>query len=245
MREFLGLPPDWSENGHHIDSIILGVHWVILPLFIGFLVYFGYVLFRFRSGRQLEAAKKAPRGRFAMLLIAAIAIGELSVLFFIEIPLWAKRTSDLPTAEEATLVRVIGEQFVWNFHYPGEDGIFGPTSPDRIDGTNPVGLDFDAKTAWDDVVTVNQLHLPIDKPVLLELTAKDVIHAFYIPYLRVKQDVIPGQMIPISFVPKQVGSTEIGCAQLCGLGHFRMKAFLTLETREEFENWYEEELEYM
>ncbi len=244
MNEWLGLPPDYSQEGHHIDSLIAMVHWAILVLLVGWSLYLVYVLWRFRSGRQPEPLRTGPRGRFAMALVAVIALSELAVLFLVEIPLWAKRTGELPSADEVRVVRVLGEQFVWNFHYAGEDGIFGPTSSDWVDGTNPVGLDYDAPESFDDLVMINEFHLPVGEEVLFELRSKDVVHAFYLPFMRVRQDVIPGQTIRLAMTPVEVGESEIGCAQLCGLGHFRMLGRLTVESQEDFEAWYEEELAY-
>ena len=115
--------------------------------------------------------------------------------------------------------------------------------------TNPLGLDSSDPNASDDILTINQLHLPVDKPAIIHLSSKDVLHSFGLPEMRVKQDIIPGLSIPTWFVPAMTtkefqsikgDSTitfEIACAQLCGLGHYRMRGFLTVETQAEFEAW--------
>lgn len=244
MTRWLGMPADWSEDGHHIDFLIGLVHWGMALIAIGFTVYFALVLIRFRGGSGRKVSYEGARGRIGMSVAFAIFVAEMLVLAVVEIPLMNQRAR-MPDAAEATVVRVIGEQFAWNFHYPGEDGIFGATSSELIDSFNPIGLDFDDPDAGDDLVTINVFHVPIGRPVLVELQSKDVIHAFSIPLLRVKQDVIPGQSISISFEPTTTGETDIGCAQLCGLGHYRMKATLTIESPEDFAAWYEEELAYM
>ena len=142
----------------------------------------------------------------------------------------------MPSASEALVVQVTGEQFAWNIHYPGPDGKFGRTDLKLLDlQSNPLGLDRDDPAAKDDVTTLNQMHLPANKPVIVRLRSKDVIHSFGVPEFRVKQDAIPGLTIPIWFIPNvttaemraKTGNAEfqyeIACAQLCGLGHARMR----------------------
>jgi cytochrome c oxidase subunit 2 len=135
-------------------------------------------------------------------------------------------------------VHVVAEQFAWNVHYPGPDGVFGAREIALVDPvTNPLGLKTDDPAARDDIVTMNELHLPVDRPAIVHLTSKDVIHSFALPVMRVKQDVIPGLSIPVWFVPTQTGEYEIACAQLCGIGHYRMRGYLTIHTAEEYAAW--------
>ena len=145
--------------------------------------------------------------------------------------------SGLPPEHEAVVVRVVAEQFAWNIHYPGPDGVFGTTRPELVSPSNPIGLDRGSPHAADDVVTVNQLHLPVDRPVIVQLTTKDVIHSFSVPNFRVKQDAIPGLMVPVWFVPDRPGRYDLVCSQLCGLGHYRMRGTVTVETQEAFDAW--------
>jgi cytochrome c oxidase subunit 2 len=168
-------------------------------------------------------------------------------------PLWADRVEHRPPPAESTQVRVVAEQFAWNVHYPGPDGQFGRTDVELIDlQANPLGLDRNDPAAKDDVTTINQLHLPADRPALLTLSSKDVIHSFALQEMRIKQDVIPGMAIPVWFVPKvtteemraRTGNPEfnyeIACAQLCGLGHYRMRGFVTIHRPESFQKWMDE-----
>jgi cytochrome c oxidase subunit 2 len=106
---------------------------------------------------------------------------------------------------------------------------------------NPLGLDQDDPNAKDDITTINALHVPVNKPIVVELTSKDVIHSFGIPVMRVKQDAIPGQKIPVWFEAKKTGNFEIACAQLCGLGHYRMRGYFFSEDPDKFEGWLKEE----
>jgi cytochrome c oxidase subunit 2 len=161
----------------------------------------------------------------------------------------------MPSPNEALQVEVTPEQFAWNIHYAGPDGVFGKTDIKLIDlQSNPLGLDKSDPAAKDDVTTVNQLYVPVNKPIIVRLKSKDVIHSFNVPEFRVKQDAVPGLTIPIWFVPnittaemrtrtgKPEFQYEIACAQLCGLGHYRMRGFVNVLTAEEFQKWLDEQV---
>ena len=145
------------------------------------------------------------------------------------------------------MVRVVAEQFSWNVHYPGRRR---QCSAGRditlVDPDNPLGLDRDDPAAKDDITTINQLQ-PAGRAsrVIMYLSSKDVIHSFGMPQMRVKQDAIPGIVQPVWFTPTQTGRWEIACSQLCGLAHYRMKGFYTIQTQDAFEAWLEEEAEFL
>jgi cytochrome c oxidase subunit 2 len=103
--------------------------------------------------------------------------------------------------------------------------------------TNPLGVDYDHPDTQDDIITVNELHLPVGRPVVVYITSKDVIHSFSLPNLRVKQDAVPGLEIPVWFEATDTGRFDIGCAQLCGLGHYRRHGWITIHTSEEYNDW--------
>jgi len=188
-------------------------------------------------------------------LEGAVAVIEAILLVAFSIPLWAARVDHLPAENEALLVQVTGEQFAWNIHYAGPDGVFGRTNIQMIDvQSNPLGLDRSDPAAKDDVTTTNQLNLPVNRPIIVRLRSKDVIHSFGVPEFRVKQDAVPGLTIPVWFIPTvttaemriKTGNPqfqyEIACAQLCGLGHYRMRGFVTVQTAEEFQKWMDEQV---
>jgi cytochrome c oxidase subunit 2 len=188
-------------------------------------------------------------------LEGGVAVVEAILLVGFAIPLWAARVDRMPPESEALVVHVTAEQFAWNVHYAGPDGRFGRTDLKLLDvSSNPLGLDRSDPFAKDDVTTLNQLYLPANKPIIVRLRSKDVIHSFGVPELRVKQDAVPGLTIPIWFVPTvttaemrtRTGNPEfqyeIACAQLCGLGHYRMRGFVTIQTAEEFQKWLEEKI---
>jgi cytochrome c oxidase subunit 2 len=142
-----------------------------------------------------------------------------------------------PSDSQAFAVRVVGEQFAWNVQYPGKDGKFGRTDPKLVSADNPLGLDRKDPNAKDDITTINQLNIPVDRPILVHLSSKDVIHSFGLYEMRVKQDAIPGLDIPVWFIPNRPGEYEITCSQLCGLGHYRMRGFMTVQKQADFDTW--------
>ncbi len=237
MLQLLGLPVAASTHASEIDRMIVLVHWLMLVLFVGWGLYFLFVLFRFRRGANAKADYVGAKGKVAKMTEIAIAIIEVVLLVFYAIPAWATRVRQFPTESEAVVVRVSGEQFAWNVRYPGRDGKFGRTDLKLISPDNPLGLDRSDPDAKDDITTINQLNLPVDRPVLVHLTSKDVIHSFALYEMRVKQDAIPGLEIPVWFIPNRVGEYEITCSQLCGLGHFRMRGFVTIQNAADYSKW--------
>lgn len=244
MEELLGLPPLASEHGAAIDNLLGLIHWLMLVLLVGWGIYFIYALIRFRAKRQPVADYQGVKSHYSTYIEVGVAIIEVILLVGFALPIWGTVRNDLPAENESTNIRIVAEQFVWNIHYPGVDGIFGKTSLDLVDAElNPLGLDRNDPYAVDDITTINVLHIPVNKPVLIQLSSKDVIHSFALPVMRVKQDAVPGMVIPVWFVPIKIGNWEIACAQLCGLGHYRMRGFLTVESAEDYEAWLAAEAE--
>jgi cytochrome c oxidase subunit 2 len=250
MTEWLGLPPLAASHGGQIDNLIGWIHIFMLILFVGWGGFFLYCLFRFRQSRNPVADYRGVTSHRSTYLEVGVAVVEAVLLIGFAIPLWAARVDAMPPENEALVVQVTGEQFAWNVHYPGADRVFGRTDIKLLDlQSNPLGLDRTDPAAMDDVTTVNQLYLPVNQPVIVRLRSKDVIHSFGVPEFRVKQDAIPGLTIPIWFIPTvttadmrtQTGNSafqyEIACAQLCGLGHARMRGFVTVQSAEEFQKW--------
>lgn len=145
---------------------------------------------------------------------------------------------------EPLLVEVVGEQFAWNVRYAGPDGLFGRTDPGLIDpASNPLGIVFSDPAGRDDVVSVNLMVVPVDRPIEVRLGSKDVLHSFFLPAMRIKQDTVPGLRVPLRFHALQTGDFEIPCAELCGLGHYRMQGLLRVVTAAEFATWLAEQKE--
>ena len=238
MLSYLGLPVAASSHAGDIDQMIVLVHWLMLVMFVGWGGYFVFVLAKFRKASNPKASYTGAKGKFAKSTEIAVAIIEIILLVGYAIPAWATRVQKFPAEKDAVVVRVVGEQFAWNIHYPGPDGKFGRTDIKLVSADNPLGLDKNDPAAKDDITEINQLNLPVDRPVLVHLSSKDVIHSFGLYEMRVKQDAIPGMDIPVWFIPNRAGDYEITCSQLCGLGHFRMRGFITVQTGQDFEKWF-------
>ncbi|MBS2020958.1 MAG: cytochrome c oxidase subunit II [Deltaproteobacteria bacterium] len=235
--QFWQLPEDVSVHGAGIDRLLIAVHVFMAVLFVGWGAFYLYCLVKFRARAGHTATYVPPHARITSWLEVGVVVVEVALLFGLSMPLWGAYKNSPPPDSSSLHVHVVAEQYAWNFHYAGKDGVFGRTRADLISSDNPLGLDPDDPAGKDDVTTINQLHLRVNQPVIVELTSKDVIHSFSIPVMRVKQDVIPGQRIPIWWTAVKTGTWEIACAQLCGLGHYRMRGMVTVDTAEDFDKW--------
>lgn len=241
MQEFLRIPVQASAHAAEVDQMTILVHWVMLVLFVGWGAFFLYTLVRFRQGANPKANYHGVKSHFSRYNEIGVAIIEGVLLVAFAIPVWAARVDAFPSEAESTVVRVVAEQFAWNVHYPGTDGQFGRTDIKLVDANNPIGLDRTDPAAKDDFNSINQLVLPVDKPVIVHLSSKDVIHSFSLIQMRVKQDAVPGISIPVWFTPTMTGDWEINCSQLCGLGHYRMRGFYSIKTQADYEAWLKEQ----
>jgi cytochrome c oxidase subunit 2 len=232
-----------SVRGGDIDNVFTAVLIVTGIAFIGVQGVLGYFVARYGS-RGTERAgywHDNPKAEAGLLIGTAVI---MTVLVFMGQRVWASiYFTDAPPG--SLEVQVTGQQFAWNFHYAGPDGVFGRTDAKLItmDGTNEVGLDRKDPAAKDDIVVVNEMHVVVGKPVKVRLRSKDVIHSFFLPNMRVKQDAVPGMAILVWLEPTRAGEFEIACAELCGAQHYRMKARLVVEkTEQDLNNWVKQKL---
>ena len=234
----LALPINASSHGYEIDQMIYLVHGLMFVLFAGWGVFFFIVLARFNHWIHPKADYTGVKNHYSSVIEIAVIVAEIVLLAGFSIPFWAKQVNAFPNRPDALEVHIVAEQFAWNVHYPGKDGKFGRTDPKMIDTqNNPLGLDLTDPNAKDDIVTVNQMHIPVGRPTIMVLSSKDVIHCITLTEMRVKQDVIPGMGIQTWFTPTKTGQWEIGCAQLCGIGHYRMKGFYTVHSEQDYQDW--------
>lgn len=210
---WMRLPEGVSSYAGTIDGLFRLILWItgIIFLIVEALLLWFVFHYRHREGRRAHYTHGNNRVEVVWTIVPAVICVVLALLSRRS---WADIKQRMP--EGAMQIEVTGEQFAWNIRYPGPDGKFGTA---------------------DDVVTLNQLHFPVGRPVVATLRSKDVIHSFFLPEFRVKQDAVPGMSTRIWFDATRTGHWEIACAELCGLGHYRMKGFVTVETPEEFEKW--------
>ncbi len=243
INELIGLPPNASEHGYQIDHIIEFSHWFMGALFLGWSIFFIYVLVRFRKSKHPVADHEGVKSGISTHLEFAVVLIEAVLLIGFAVPIWAKRVNHFPDDKDTIVVHAIGQQFNWNFHLPGPDGQFGKREIGLFSPSNQLGLDYNDPAAKDDIVVSGELHVPVDRPVIIELSSQDVIHNFCLPHMRMAQDAIPGQIIPMWFKPIKKGSYEVVCGQLCGFGHYSMKGTLVVDDPAEYEAWLKERAE--
>src|SRR5262252_5119813 len=233
------LPELASRHGAGIDAMLRYLLLTTGGLFLAGYVALGLLVWR-GSGRTAIGPRLATRRTewllSGLLGLAVAAIGEGGVLA-IGMPVWTEYFDARPSAD-AVVIDVTAQQFMWNARYPGPDGVLGRTDPSLIDeGTNPLGLVRGDAAGQDDIVTLNEIVAAVNRPVRIRLHSKDVIHSFFLPNFRVKQDAVPGMSPEIVFVPTRTGEFELACAELCGLAHYRMRGFFRVLTASEFEDW--------
>jgi len=263
MTEYLQkfMPILSAEKSFIVDQLNGIVHILMFVLMIGWGIFFIYCLIRFSNKNNPKANYHGVTNHYSSYAEYGIVAFEVLILIGFAIPGYnALKYEDVYNTNHDLEVRVVAQQFAWNIHYPGEDGKFGATRLSLVDEeTNPLGLDRKGDGA-DDIVTLNQLHLPVDKMVKMYISSKDVIHSFSLPEMRVKQDAVPGMQIPIYFTPTMTSEDflnkikdserdgmgyEITCAQLCGNSHYRMRGFMTIHEEDDYNAWLKEEAEYL
>ncbi len=226
------MPTNVSSFGHRIDDLYRLILWITGVTFVlvnAFLVYF---MFRYSSKRQNKASAHV-HGNHALEVIWTI-VPALILIFiaFVQMKDWRaiKFTQEFGI-EGGPMARVVARQFEWRITYPGKDGRYG---------------------TLDDVQTVNELHIPgwkegeDPRKFLIDLEAADVLHSFFVPQFRIKQDAVPGMTIPVWFDAQIQGGTDdneydLVCAELCGWGHYKMKGRVYVHTPEEFQAWLDQQ----
>ena len=238
------LPPLASDHGAGIDRMLrylllsVGTLYVVGNAVLGYLVW--------KSSRQetvtARLASKESERRWSLIPAVIMMLVAEGGVFLLGLPVWGKYYAAPP--DDTLTVELTAEQFAWNIRYPGADGRFGRATPQLITLNNPIGLDAQDTAGRDDIVLLNDIHLPVNRPARIRLRSKDVIHSFFVPDFRVKQDAVPGMTIEIWFVPTQTGTFELACNQICGFGHYTMRGLVTVVSAEDFENWLQEQAIY-
>ncbi len=218
---YLPFPEDISQDGWRIDRVITYIDLVMTIAFGLVLAALIFFIFRYRARKGHKAVYD--RGDKPVNIIITICLG-LTVFFSIDAVIEKMSFHDLndvfwnfPTVKDVLRVEIMPQQFAWNIRYAGDDGAFA--------------------TADDIISPLNHLHVPVNVPVVIQMAPYDVVHSFYVPNLRIKQDATPGTVTTFWFKTKKEGVFEIACSALCGIGHTNMRGFLTVEPKENFEQW--------
>ncbi len=234
-------PPMGSLHGRGVQSMLDFTLAATGAFFVLGHLVLAYIIARAARGTHRTPCAPGARTEWLVGLVPALAmalVAEGGVLI-LGLPVWAQYYG--PPPAEALEVEVTGRQFFWVVRYPGRDRAFGRTSPALMSTENPRGLDPSDPAAADDIVMLNDLYLPADRPAHVTLRSTDVIHSFFVPELRVKQDAVPGMAIVVWFTPTRAAEYEIACNQICGLGHYRMRGALHLLEGEAFGKWLREQ----
>lgn len=224
---------DW-ESQHLMTITIVGIVFTLAQIGLGWCV------FKFTDKKPGPATYTEGSAKVETtwtLITAAIFV----MLGITGQRVWANfHLTDPP--KDAIMIEVTGQQFAWNIRYPGPDGVFGRTDVKLVDDAagNPLGLDDKDPAARDDVVTQNQMAVPVNRPIRLILKSKDVTHNFFVPQARMKQDAVPGLATFMHFTLTKPGKYEVACAELCGQLHWQMKGFINVMSDEEYQNWLKE-----
>jgi cytochrome c oxidase subunit II len=234
------LPPNGALHGVALDHLL---HWnldIVFWLFVAAqaLLVLALLPRRFARAHQPSSSAHPRRVYFFVHVLPLLAVIALYLWMLTSSHhLWAARREQSPAAHPIQ-VEVTGVQFQWYFRYPGPDDIYGDTRPTLVSapGGNPLGLDPADPHSADDIVS-SILILPAGQPVDLTLRSQDVIHGFFIPGMRLKQDAIPGMTGHLQFTPTVPGDYPILCSQVCGLGHNRMQARLRVVSQDQFKTW--------
>lgn len=213
-------PKTISTFGEDIDSVFWLIFYIVGAGFIlgeAVLIYFA-IRYRRKEGQRAAYHTGEKLSELAWILVPAAIVLVLDFgIDFAGGEAWSKVKGEIPASD--TQVIVTGKQFNWNFTYPGRDRKFATD---------------------DDLTMENELHVPVGKVIALVLKSDDVLHSFFVPTLRLKQDCIPGRSIPAWFEATETGEYEIGCAELCGYGHYTMRGFLFVHSDEEYAKWIQE-----
>jgi cytochrome c oxidase subunit II len=233
------LPVGVSASAAGIDRQFAFTYLVMGIVFVLAQCSLGYFVWRYRdrgTGQKVEYSHGSTKLELVWTVLTAVLFVGLNLMGS---PIWASERFQ-PAEASALPVEVTGMQFAWYFRYAGPDGKFGVTDTKLMDPSAgseaAIGLDTSDPTAKDDVVTGTMV-LPVNRQVDLTLKAVDVIHSFFVPNFRFKQDAVPGLAIHMHFTPNQIGDYEIACAELCGLGHYKMHGVVKVVSQEDFDKW--------
>ncbi|GAA4468532.1 cytochrome c oxidase subunit II [Nibrella saemangeumensis] len=245
------LPEASSPHGRRLD----GLFWLSMAIVTAAFFITNTLLFYFAWKYQYKEGKRAtyyPENHKLELIWTVVPAVVMALLVFTGWRAWRDIMSEAPA--DSMVYEIVGKQFNWIVRYPGaDDNKLGAFNYKLIDNNNELGLDFSDEAAFDDFTSTTELHIPVNKPVLLKIRARDVLHSVFIPHLRVKMDAVPGMPTRFWFVAdkttdemknllnNQDFTYEIACTEVCGRGHFSMRIRLIVEDEESYNKWVSEQ----
>jgi cytochrome c oxidase subunit 2 len=236
---FTAAPQDISTHGYLIDNQMKDT---MIEAGIAFLlsqIILAYFIWTFSDRPKGAKLGYFPGGAKAMVIAGFLLVGtEVLALGVFGAKAWGTVYFQPPSAE-AIPIQVQAGQFAFYFRYPGPDGKFGPLHPELINegNQNYLGLDTTNDPASKDDIVAAEMAIPVNKEIHLLMHSKDLGHSFFVPELRVQQDFVPGLDLSLHFTATKIGKYEIVCTQLCGLGHYNMKAYLEVMSQGDYDNW--------
>ena len=236
------LSPWWftpiASNWGYIDNTIIITFWITGVAFVAIILFMAYCVFRFRHQTGTRAAYEPENKKLEWWLTVLTTLGVAGLLTpglfvwnqFITVP------------KEADVIEVLGLQWQFNFRLPGKDGVLGTSDTRNVSPENPFGLNPTDPNGQDDVlIEAQDLHLPLDRPVKVLLRSIDTLHDFYVPQFRAKMDLVPGMVTYFWFTPTRTGTFESICAELCGTGHYTMRAVVVVDEASAYQTWLQEQ----
>lgn len=232
------LSPWWftpiASNWQTVDATVNVTFWVTGIVFILVNLFLAYAVYRYRHRAGQKAHYEPENKKLEWWLTGLTTVG-IAAMLAPGLSVWAKFVT---VPDNASVVEVVGQQWNWSYRLPGNDGQLGKSDVRLVSLDNPFGLDKNDPASADDLLVPSaQLHLPVDKPVKLQLRAKDVNHQFAVPQFRVKMDMVPGMITYFWFTPTRTGEFDVLCEQLCGLAHFIMRGRVVVQDQEDYERW--------
>lgn len=213
------LPENINDHGHMIDTLFMFILWLTGIIFIGTSLTLFWFMWKYDKSTNRTPVKFTHGSHTLEIVWSILPAATLLFIAIYQMNAWADAKLRHPMVDgqpKPALVEVTGRQFEWRLRYAGRDGIIGTR---------------------DDIHQVNDLHVPLNEEIVIQIKSQDVLHSFFLPHLRVKQDVVPGMKQFVWFRANKAGVYDIVCAELCGWGHYKMRGRITIEPREQFDRW--------
>ena len=245
----LMLPGASSEHGVTIDNLMAFTMILIIVVFIILHIVLFYFIYKYRKAADNDVAYYYPHNNKLELIWTIAPTIVLTVVILYGLSVWGQITN--ADTSKSEVIEVYGKQFDWKARYPGEDKTLGSYNYKLVQGLNALGVDMDDETSLDDKVT-RELHLVVDKPVLLKFRSQDIIHSAFLPHFRVQMNCVPGMSTQFAFTPTKTTSEMkdqegedfeyvLLCNKICGVAHYNMQMKVVVETQEKYDAWLSEQ----